>query len=68
LKPYTSVWEMWCDMKKKVIGEQELSQLEQQRYKRLCGIAEWEGTGGGPGSGGAMLQTSIHMSVAHAGE
>lgn len=36
--------------------------------KKLANIAEWEGTGGGPGSGGALLQTSIHMSVAHVGE
>ncbi|KAA6403486.1 MAG: hypothetical protein EZS28_000984 [Streblomastix strix] len=34
----------------------------------FCVPAEWEGTGGGPGSGGAMIQTSIHMSIAHAGE
>ncbi|KAA6385698.1 MAG: hypothetical protein EZS28_018774 [Streblomastix strix] len=99
LRPYTSVWEVWCDQNKRSVGgrvlrknrrinhlygqsqlqptvdnnnlnreEQKLFLLEQERYNRLSRIAEWEGTGSGIGSGGAMLQTSIHMSVAHAGE
>ncbi|KAA6353544.1 MAG: hypothetical protein EZS28_050929, partial [Streblomastix strix] len=48
--------------------EEQLELIEQQRYKRISNVAEWESIGMRPGSGGVLHQTSIHMSVAHAGE
>ncbi|KAA6359459.1 MAG: hypothetical protein EZS28_045014, partial [Streblomastix strix] len=65
IEAHTSIWELWGDHQDSV-GETNLSIKEEERFKLLKQVAEWEGTSIGIGSGGAMLQTSIHMSVAHA--
>ncbi|KAA6378390.1 MAG: hypothetical protein EZS28_026084 [Streblomastix strix] len=66
IEPHTSIWELWGDHQD-TVGETNISIKEKERLKLLKQVAEWDGTSIGIGSGGAMLQTSIHMSVAHAG-